>query len=99
MAQQQDGQGRQLSQQQQELRERLRLDFSLPYERDYNQQRGETKPLQSGFVSSTKWNQRDSYSYRAQNTPSTDGPEQDSKVTCGKDEITKSFYRQMFRRN
>jgi hypothetical protein len=97
MAQQQDEQGRQRNQQ--ELRERLRLDFSHPYERDYNQQRGETRPLQSGFVSSTKWNQRDSHYYAAQSTPSTNGPEQDSKVTCGKDEITRSFLRQMFRRN
>jgi hypothetical protein len=83
-------------QQQQERRRNLRLDFTRPYERTYNQQRGETDPVQSGFVSSTKWNTQDSKWYKAQTVTPTNGPIQDSKVTCGRDERTDSLLRQFF---
>jgi hypothetical protein len=76
-------------QQQQERRRNLRLDFTRPYERAYNQQRGETRPLQSGFVSSTKWSPQDLKWYKSQiNSPSM-GNIQENQVTCGRDETTK----------
>lgn len=81
-------------------RPNLYLDFSRPYERQYNQQTGENRPVQSGFVSSTNWKPGDSTWYKAQTiyAPSNNNsePVQDSTVTNSQEESSKHLLREFF---
>ena len=91
MSNQQDQQQQQRNRD--ERRRNLNLDFSLPHEQRYNQQRGERRPIQSGFVSSTSWTYSDSEVYREQTTTPTNGPVQNPEVTCSRDVGFRSWLR------
>ncbi|KAG8250545.1 hypothetical protein J6590_088727 [Homalodisca vitripennis] len=69
------------------------------YEEYYRRTHGERKPVQSGFVSSTKWTLGDSKWYKAQTVYTTSqyssGPPQDSKVSSSKDHYDNFYLREL----
>lgn len=77
----------------------LYLNFPQSYEKYYNRQHGERRPLQSGFVSSTKWTPFDGTWYKTQTVyaPSihTTGPAQDSKITNSRRESDKHLVKEL----
>lgn len=80
-------------------RSNLYLDFSRSYETYYDRQRGQRRPVQSGFVSSTSWTTNDAMWYRAQTTyaPSniSSGPAQDSRVSCSRKDMDDHALREL----
>lgn len=77
----------------------LYLDFSRPYEKNYERVRGERRPVQSAFVSSTSWTANDATWYKAQTTyaPSNigNGAAQDCRITCSQNDIDNHLLREL----
>lgn len=88
-------------------RRNLYLDFPASYQTYYERQngshpssfRGQRKPDQSGFVSSTSWSPGDTTWYKAQTVYATSeissGPTQDPKVTCSRKESDNHYLKEL----
>ena len=77
----------------------LYQDYHRSFETYYDRERGERRPVQSGFVSSTTWTANDYKWYKAQTVyaPSNmrNGAVQDSRVTYSQKEIDEHLVREL----